>query len=112
MQWIIDHAPLWALPYIYRLTEREWMIVVNVVFAVGLLALSAFSAYCFLRAAGWRRFKGRWYNAEQFAALIQELYSGVREGRVPDYETMRLLDRHIYGRNGSLIRDMTRRDAI
>lgn len=85
---------------------------VNAAFAVGLLLLSYFSYYCFRRGLGHRRFKGRWYHADAYQTLIQELYSGVREGRLPDYETMRVLDRHIYGRSGSRIRSLTQKDVI
>lgn len=62
--------------------------------------------YSFRRALGHRKFKGKWFNEDHFQALIQELYSGTREGRIPDYETMKLLDRYIYGRNGSDVRNM------
>lgn len=112
MQWLIDHAPMWALPYIYRLTEREWQLVLNGLTGFAFLLVFLLSVYCLLRGLGWRRYRGRWYSPAKFEFLIQELYSGVREGRVPDFETMRLLDQYVYGRKGSDLRKLTQRDAI
>lgn len=39
MQFLIDHAPAWTLPYIYHLTEREWMLVFNSLIAAASLGL-------------------------------------------------------------------------
>ena len=50
------------------------------------------------------RFKGKWYTVEALHRLKQELYSGVREGRLPDSETMAFLDKHIYGKENKLRR--------
>jgi len=55
-------------------------------------------------AFGYEKFKGHWYGPEDVQKLKQELYSGVREGRIPDAETMRFLDRHIYGKESNLRR--------
>lgn len=112
MQLMIDLAPDWALRYIYLLTVDQWRIVGYAFLAVWIVGCAAFAIYCGLRAFGWRRFRGRWYSPQHFEALIQELYTGVREGRVPDYESMRLLDQYIYGRRGSDLRNLTQRDAI
>lgn len=58
--------------------------------------------YSFRRAFGHERFKGHWYSPEQFQSLKEELYTGVRNGRLPDSETMALLDRHVYGKVSTL----------
>lgn len=110
MQFLIDYAPAWALPYIYLLTEREWTMVFNTIFWLVMLTILLASAYCMLIGLGWRRYGGRWYSPKSFQALVQELYTGVREGRVPDYQTMKILDRHVYGPQGSRLRNMTRTD--
>ena len=60
--------------------------------------------YCVRRALGHEKFKGKWYTAETLHQLKQELYSGVREGRLPDSETMAFLDKHIYGKENKLRR--------
>lgn len=71
-----------------------------------------FTVYCFYKARGWHRYQGRWVSPEQFQKIVQELYDGVRSGRVPDYETMKILDEYVYGRKGSEIRRMTKADHI
>lgn len=58
--------------------------------------------YCFRRGFGYEKFKGEWYGPEDLQKLKQELYSGVREGRLPDAETMRFLDKHVYGKVSKL----------
>ena len=112
MTWLIDNVPAALLPYVYMLTEQQWLMVANAAALLLIVAGLFGSIYCALRALGWRRFRGHWYSPQQFHALVQELYSGVKDGRVPDYQTMRLLDQYVYGPRGSDLRKLTQRDAI
>lgn len=112
MEILISFLPGWALPYINKLTLEQWRLVGLSLSA--LLALSGLLGFIYglLRALGWRRYQGSWYSPDQFQLIVQELYSGVRAGRVPDYETMKLLDEYVYGRKGSQIRNLTKADHI
>lgn len=60
--------------------------------------------YSFRRALGHEKFKGRWFRPDDLQNLKQELYSGVLAGRLPDAETMRFLDKHIYGKESKFRR--------
>ena len=65
----------------------------------------AWSTFYFFRLGfGWEKFKGRWYGPEDVQKLKQELYAGVRGGRLPDAETMAFLDKHIYGKESEFRR--------
>lgn len=112
MEFLYAYLPAWALPYVAKITPQQWLIVGNVaaaaLFVCGLLLF----AYSILRFLGWRRYQGTWVSPDQFEAIVQELYSGVRAGRVPDYKTMQILDEYVYGRKGSNIRKMTKADHI
>lgn len=112
MEYLINNVPDWALPYVYKLTPEQWFYLGYGASVLLMLFGLAVAIYGTLRALGWRRYQGTWYSPEQFQFIVQELYSGVRDGRVPDYETMKILDAYVYGRKGSHIRDMTRADHI
>lgn len=112
MQWLIEVAPDWALPYLYKLTPQQWFVIANVACGLFVLLSLIFAYYCFMRARGFVWYQGRFRSPDQWQAIVQELYSGVREGRVPDHKTMLILDRYIYGRSGSDIRNLTKRDYI
>lgn len=101
MEALLDYLPPWALNYFYQITPGQWWIAANVAFFVGCVLASWFAFYCFRRGFGWEKFKGRWYGPEDIQNLKQELYSGVRDGRLPDAETMAFLDKHIYGKESS-----------
>lgn len=112
MDSLLSYMPEWALPYVYKLTFQQWLLVGYA--ACALLVLGGFSlaVYCFARALGYVWYQGRFHSPERWQAIVQELYSGVREGRVPDYETMKILDRYIYGRSGSSLRNLNKADHI
>lgn len=108
---MIDYVPMPLLVWLATLPGWAVRAVLDVSFGLFAILCLFIAYYAFRRAAGHRRFKGKWYNADAYAQLIQELYTGVREGRVPDFETMELLDRHIYGKTSAL-RQHAKRDAI
>lgn len=110
--WLLDVMPEWALPYAYRVTPYQWWVSLNIAFFAFVLIASGFSFYCFMRARGYVWYQGRFRSPDQWQAIVQELYSGVREGRVPDHKTMLILDRYIYGRRGSDLRNLTKQDYI
>lgn len=112
MEFLFSYLPGWALPYVNKLSFEQWRLVGLVVVGSFIVAACLFTVYCGFRAFGWRRYQGTWYSPDQFQAIVQELYTGVKDGRVPDYETMKLLDEYIYGRSGSHIRNMTKADHI
>ena len=112
MEILLQYVPDWALPYVYKLTSQQWFYVAYTASVLLIVAGIVGTIYCTLRALGWRRYQGAWYSPDQFQLIVQELYSGVRDGRVPDFETMKILDEYVYGRRGSQIRDMTKRDHI
>lgn len=106
MEKMLSFLPAEWLSY-YKQIPAQWLffgfnLLFLVVSAVGLWL----AYYSFRRAFGYQRFKGHWYSHDNFEILKQELYSGVRDGRLPDSETMRLLDRHVYGRKGSQLRNI------
>jgi len=106
MQNVSAYVPDQVLFY-YRQIPEQWLFVFfNLAFLIFAVVVLWFIYYSFRRAFGYQRFKGDWYSHQQFEILKQELYSGVRDGRLPDSETMRLLDRHIYGRKGSQLRNI------
>lgn len=101
MQYVLDLLP----PEFWRYLDQIppfWLI--NTAFALWLWLCLWVGYYGIRRGLGHERFKGQWYNAEQLQLLKQELYSGVREGRLPDSQTMAFLDRHIYGKENELRR--------
>ena len=98
MDAIFAYVPAWAYPYINMVTPLQWWYAANVVIGLALLLILFFSYYCIRRGLGHNKFKGKWFGPEDFENLKQELYSGVREGRLPDPETMRMLDKHVYGK--------------
>jgi hypothetical protein len=104
MNRILDFLPDQLLPYIHQVPLVWWLYAANFLF----LALSIFCLwvvyYSFRRALGHEKFKGNWYTPSTLQKLKQELYSGVRDGRLPDSETMAFLDRHIYGKESELRR--------
>lgn len=92
-----------SLIFYYRQIPSEWLwCAINVAF--GLLFFVGFYLfyYCVRRGLGHEKFKGTWYRPDQLQKLKQVLYEGIREGRLPDRETMRFLDRHIYGKEQEL----------
>lgn len=91
-----------VLSYWHQLPPQAVNYAIHAGIAVGMLFLAYFTYYAFRRGFGHERFKGRWYAGETLQALKQELYSGVRDGRIPDSETMRFLDRHVYGRESAM----------
>lgn len=101
MQFIIDLLPpefwLYAakVPFIWY---------VHTAFACWLMLCAYAFQYGIRRYLGHEKFKGRWYNASQIQLLKQELYEGVRQGRIPDSQTMAFLDRHIYGKESEIRR--------
>ena len=77
---------------------------VNAGFALFIITVLC-GGYRLLRwAAGHTKFKGKWYSPDQFQALKEEIYFGYRNGRLPDSETMAMLDKHIYGKEQELRR--------
>lgn len=110
MEILIRYLPDWALPYVYKIMPQQWLYLAYGGAVLLMLLGLVGTIYGTLRALGWRRYQGTWYSPEQFLQIVQELYTGVRDGRVPDYETMKILDEYIYGRNGSHIRNLTRSD--
>jgi len=78
--------------------------VIDAAYVVFVLLCIWASYYGYRRGLGHERFKGQWYSARQLQMLKQELYSGVREGRLPDSQTMAFLDRHVYGKESELRR--------
>lgn len=109
MDYVLDRLPVWLLVYWQQLTPGQLWLAANTLAAACFILVLYFSYYCFRRGLGYTKFKGRWYGAEDTEKLKQELYSGVREGRLPDSETMRFLDRHVYGRKGSEMRNLSGR---
>lgn len=104
-QWL-DKLPDIVWTYFYMVPASWWNYALNALVVVFVLICLRFTYYCFRRALGYVKFKGLWYSPEAFHLMKQELYSGVREGRLPDSESMRLLDKHVYGRGGSEIRNI------
>jgi hypothetical protein len=104
MDFLLDYLPVWALPYYYHLTPLQWWYVANVVLLSSIAAGTWLAFYCFRRWLGWERFKGRWYGPEDAERLKQELWEGVRAGRLPDAETMAYLDQHVYGKESKFRR--------
>lgn len=111
-EFLLDYLPAVAHPYVYKLTAAQWLLVGQVLALVVCVVGLAVLAYCVLRALGWRRFQGSWVSPDQFQAIVQELYTGVKDGRVPDYETMKILDEYVYGSKGSTIRKLNKSDHI
>lgn len=109
---LIRYLPDWALPYIDRLTVEQWLVLGYAVCTILVGGGFLLAIYCFARAFGYVWYQGRFHSPLRWQAIVQELYSGVREGRVPDYRTMKILDRYIYGRSGSTLRDLNRADHI
>lgn len=101
MQSIYDALPPVFWRYFDQIPPMWW---INTAFVLWLALCLWVIHYGTRRALGHERFKGQWYNAKQLQALKQELYTGVREGRLPDSQTMAFLDRHIYGKENALRR--------
>jgi hypothetical protein len=101
---ILGILPESLLHYVRQIPPLWWWYTVNAVVLSLLAAALWFAYYCFRRAFGHEKFKGRWYGTEDMQKLKQELYSGVREGRLPDTETMAFLDKHVYGKESKLRR--------
>lgn len=98
--------------YLETVSYSEWVFVLKCA-AISLTVLGVLcAAYSVFRFMGWRKYQGTWYSAKQFQLVVQEIYSGVREGRVPDYETMKILDEYVYGKKGSRLRRLTKADHI
>lgn len=108
---LLDLLPQSVWPYIQLLSVEQWRMVGQAFCAIWIAAACWFSYYCIRRGLGHRKWHGQWYNPEQLQMLVQELYAGVKDGRVPDHETMVLLDEYIYGRQSDL-RRLNRSDAI
>jgi hypothetical protein len=94
---ILLYIPAWAWAYINKVTPQQWWYAINAAIGLTMFLTLMFSYYCIRRGLGHHKFKGKWFGPADFENLKQELYSGVRDGRLPDSETMRLLDRHVYG---------------
>lgn len=101
MQIILDLLPPALLRYVSQIPP-VW--VINVVFALWLWLWCYVAVYGIRRYLGHEKFKGQWYNARQIQLLKEELYSGVRAGRLPDSKTMAFLDRHVYGKDSEIRR--------
>lgn len=104
MEVILDSLPVWALTYYYQVTPLQWWYAANVALLSSIAAAAWFTFYSFRRWLGWEKFKGRWYSPDDAERLKQELYSGVRDGRLPDAETMAFLDKHVYGKESKFRR--------
>ena len=102
MQYLLNFLPADVLTYVRQVPSIWWWYAANGAFLMFCCASAYFSFYCFRRARGYEKFKGSWYSPESLQNLKQELYSGVRDGRLPDRETMAFLDRHIYGKESQL----------
>lgn len=85
-------------------TPEQWRYAGHAAFFCLLTGGAWFAFYCFRRGFGWEKFKGQWYGPEDAEKLKQELYSGVRDGRLPDAETMAFLDKHVYGKESEFRR--------
>lgn len=99
MQIIYEAIPPELWRYLVRVPFVWW---INAAFVLWTFICLWAIYYGTRRYLGHERFKGQWYNARQLQALKQELYSGVREGRLPDSQMMAFLDRHIYGKKNAL----------
>lgn len=100
----LPYLPAWALSYYYTITPLHWWYAANAAVLSALAAGVWFAFYCFRRGFGYEKFKGDWYGPEDLQKLKQELYSGVRDGRLPDAETMAFLDKHVYGKESKFRR--------
>jgi len=89
-------------PALHKVPSIWWHHAMNVLFFIVLLIVFYGAYYSFRRAFGHEKFKGRWYTSQGIHNLKQELYTGVREGRLPDSQTMAFLDKHIYGKTSAM----------
>lgn len=98
MPQFFDYLPDSVVFYLSFIPHVWYFYALNGVFAVFCLACLYMIYYSFRRASGHEKFKGNWYRPAQLQALKQELFDGIKDGRLPDSETMAFLDRHIYGK--------------
>lgn len=101
MPTVIDLLPPELWRYVSQIPPI-WLI--NAVFAAWLWLCLYVAYYGTRRGLGHEKYKGQWYNGDQLQLLKQELYSGVRAGRIPDSQTMAFLDRHVYGKESEIRR--------
>ena len=102
MNSLLSYIPAWAWPYIDVLTLQQWWYLANVTIILAVALGASFTYYSFRRGLGYQKFKGHWYSHESFEKLKEELCSGIRDGRLPDSETMSMLDKHVYGMKSNL----------
>jgi len=112
LEMFLNDMPESIAHYARQVPLTWWPYIVNGVFSVMALLCAWTAYYGIRRALGHERFRGSWYSHEQFEALKQEIYTGVREGRLPDSEMMALLDRHVYGRDGTQLRKLSGTDWL
>ena len=104
MNILLAYIPAWAWPYLDLVTPLQWWYAANAALLLCVVGSAWFAFYCVRRGLGWEKFKGEWYGPDDLQNLKQELYSGVRDGRLPDAETMAFLDKHIYGKESEFRR--------
>ena len=104
MEVLLTYIPAWVWPYLNLVTPLEWWYVANIICLLLIGGGGWGALYWFRRALGYEKFKGEWYGPEDAQKLKEELYSGLREGRLPDVETMAFLDKHIYGKESEFRR--------
>lgn len=102
MPQFFDYLPDIVVYYLSFIPRSWYSYALNSVFFVYASVCLYLIYYSARRAFGHEKFKGDWYRPGQLEALKQELYSGIKDGRLPDSETMAFLDRHIYGKEREL----------